>query len=83
MEYTKEGITLLRAIGKELEILREKSRCSSMEAFASSIGMDLDEYMKCEAGKNFRIISLHRLLSHHDMDLNEFFKECYKNIQQE
>lgn len=74
MEFNKEEIELIRGIGATLELLRENSGFKNPEAFASEIRMDASKYIQYENGFNINIIALMRLLSHHDLTLEEFFK---------
>ncbi len=75
-EYSKAEVDFMRQIGKGLQQLREQSKYDDPEMFALSIGMDYETYRKYERGINISIISLHRLLTHHEMSVPDFLNEC-------
>lgn len=81
MEFSKNEQTLMRAMGEVLRILRQKIGYTSLETFANDIGMDSALYGRYERGENIKIISLARLLSHFNLEIDEYFKQVKKIIR--
>lgn len=71
----------MRAMGEVLRILRQKIGYTSLETFANDIGMDSALYGRYERGENIKIISLARLLSHFNLEIDEYFKQVKKIIR--
>ncbi|MBI3501410.1 MAG: helix-turn-helix domain-containing protein [Bacteroidetes bacterium] len=68
-------------MGEVLRILRQKIGYTSLETFANDIGMDSALYGRYERGENIKIISLARLLSHFNLEIDEYFKQVKKIIR--
>lgn len=65
----------MRAMGEALRNQRQKGGYTSLETFANDIGMDSALYGRYERGENIKIISLARLLSHHNVEVQEYFNQ--------
>ena len=63
----------MRAMGEVLRIQRQKIGYTSLETFANDIGMDGALYGRYERGENMKIISLTRLLTHHNLEVDDYF----------
>lgn len=70
VEYLKQ----LTAIGERIKELRIKAGYTSYEKFALTHGLEGKQYWRLEAGKNFKMTSLFRILEIHNLSLEEFFK---------
>lgn len=80
MEFSKEENALLKAVGTILINLREKAGFDKPTPFAKSITMDPGHYVRYERGENMTLISLMRLLSHHNLSLLKFFIIVFKQL---
>lgn len=70
--------TLVR-IGAKLTYLRKKKGYTSHEDFAYEFDLPRVQYWRIEKGKaNITIKSLCRLLTIHDLSVEEFFYQMYK-----
>jgi transcriptional regulator with XRE-family HTH domain len=72
MEFSKEETTLLNTVGETLESLRIDAGYKKPTHFAKAITMDPGQYVRYERGENMTIISLIRLLSHHNLTFLRF-----------
>ena len=81
---TKKEEELLRAMGKMLRGLRKDvAGFNSMKAFARHIHMDRALYGRYEIGANMKTLSLEKLLTHHNMKLDEYFSNVNKIIDED
>ena len=65
---------VLARIGKKLTSLRKKKGYTSHETFAFDFDLPRVQYWRLERGKsNFTIKTLHRILSIHNVSVEEFF----------
>lgn len=83
MELSKEEQTFMQAMGEVLRMLRHKSGYKSLETFANVIGMDSALYWRYERGENMKIISLFRLLSHHNLGVKQYFMQVDSKIKRQ
>jgi hypothetical protein len=83
VELIKKEEILLRAMGEALRVLRIEAGYRSMESFAHDICMDSALYGRYERGENIKIISLSRLLSHHKINIDEYFKKVFNIISEQ
>lgn len=81
MEFSKAEIALLKAVGAVLKTLRKKAGFEKPTHFAHSITMDPGHYGRYEGCENMTLISLMRLLSHHNLSLLQFFVLVYKSLK--
>lgn len=73
----------LTRIGSRLTNLRKEKGYSSHEDFASDFNLPRVQYWRIEKGKaNITIKSLCRLLTIHDLSVEEFFYSMYKEYQE-
>lgn len=73
----------LARIGARLTSLRKKKGYSSHEDFAYDFELPRVQYWRIEKGKaNITIRSLCRLLSIHDLSVEEFFYQMYKEYRE-
>ena len=76
-------IKTLGRIGAKLTFLRKKKGYSSHEDFAYDFDLPRVQYWRIEKGKaNITIKSLCRLLSIHDLSVEEFFYLMYKEYKE-
>lgn len=80
MEFSKEEISFLKAVGEVITELRVKAEFELPTHFAKSITMDPGQYVRYERGENMTLISLTRLLSHHNISLLKFFTMVFKRM---
>lgn len=74
MELGKKEKELLTRMGDVLRKLRKDAGFSSFEDFANHISMDSKQYGDYERGvSNISTITLYRLLSHHNLRVDEFY----------
>ncbi|MBI4931478.1 MAG: helix-turn-helix domain-containing protein [Bacteroidetes bacterium] len=67
-------------MGEVLRIQRQKIGYTSLETFANDIGMDSALYGRYERGENMKVISLARLLSHYNLEIDNYFNQVGKII---
>ena len=65
----------MKAMGNVLRSQRQNIGYSSLETFANNIGMDSSLYGRYERGENLKIISLARLLIHHNVKVQDYFND--------
>ncbi|WP_103069257.1 helix-turn-helix transcriptional regulator [Aquimarina sediminis] len=65
---------LKKAIGERIRELRIKANYTSYETFALDNDLPRKNYWRLEKGYNFTIETLLRIVSIHDITLEEFFK---------
>jgi transcriptional regulator with XRE-family HTH domain len=78
MEFSKKEKDLMKRVGEELRKLRKEAGYSSFEAFALDIDMDSGQYGCYERGENITTISLYRLLTHHELRLDQFYERVFQ-----
>ena len=81
-EYSREEYHLLKAKGEVITELRKDAGYKNGKDFAKHIHMSPSLYMRYETGENMKTISLHRLLSHHDMNLQQYYTLVYKIVDE-
>ncbi len=82
MGFSKEEQMIMNAVGIVLRTMRKKKNYTSAEDFSTDISMDKAVYGRYERGENMKLISLNRLLSHHDIKICDFFPRVKKVIAQ-
>ncbi len=80
----EEALTsTLARIGARLTYLRKKKGYSSHEDFAYDFELPRVQYWRIEKGKaNITLKSLCRLLAIHDLSVEEFFYQMYKEYKE-
>lgn len=68
----------LKRVGEALKKLRISKGHSNYDYFAYEIGMSRSQYGEYEKGKNMNLLTLMRILDHHNITIDEFFKEVYE-----
>ena len=81
MEFSKVEIAILRAVAYVLQKLREDAGYEKPTHFARKIGMDPGQYGRYENCENMKLISLIRLLSHHNLSLFRFIIMVFKRLK--
>ncbi|HET7178614.1 MAG TPA: helix-turn-helix transcriptional regulator [Chryseosolibacter sp.] len=73
----------LARIGAKLTYLRKKKGYTSHEDFASDFQLPRVQYWRIEKGKaNITIKSLCRLLAIHELSVEQFFYQMYKDYKE-
>lgn len=67
----------LLKIGSRLKELRKTNGYSSYESFAMDNELDRKQYWRMENGKNITLKSLIKVLSIHQITLQEFFEDLH------
>jgi hypothetical protein len=81
-ELTKDDALYLKAFGNEIRKIRIESEYTSQDGFADDFDFWRSHYNRIEAGKeNMKIISIRRLLTHHDITLPAFIERVEKEYQ--
>ena len=80
--YTKEEERFLQAKGQVITQLRKDAGFSNGKDFAKHIDMAPSLYMRHEKGENAKTITLKRLLSHHKINLRQYYTSVYKVLDQ-
>lgn len=62
-------------IGKRLKALRLEAGFSSAEKFAFELEIGRTQYTNYERGQDMKLSSLIRVLSFHNLSLDEFFRD--------
>lgn len=74
MKSTKSFNRVLTVVGLRLAELREKKGYSTLKEFAEAYGLPQIQYWRMEKGKaNITLKSLARILSVHNISLQDFF----------
>ncbi|MGE0636180.1 MAG: hypothetical protein AB7G44_09415 [Bacteroidia bacterium] len=81
MEFSKVEIAILRAVASVLKDLREDAGFKKPTHFAKSIGMDPGQYGRYENWENMKLISLIRLLTHHNLSVFRFIILVFKRLK--
>lgn len=80
-EFNKEEQELLRAMGKVFKQLRINAGYERQEDFSTDVIMPRSQYQEYETGVNMKIISIMRLVSHHNLNIKEFLSLVYDEIK--
>ncbi|MEX1063720.1 MAG: helix-turn-helix transcriptional regulator [Candidatus Paceibacterota bacterium] len=73
-EFNKHEKKLMRAVGAVLRALRKDTECETQEEFSDLIGMNRSQYQTYESGVNMKIISIDKILSHHNISIFVFME---------
>ena len=76
MDTTQKNI-LYKALGNRIKELRKKAGYTSQETFAYDADIPRALYGKYEKGCNLTILSLSKIISFHNITLEEFFSDGF------
>ncbi|WP_062054588.1 helix-turn-helix domain-containing protein [Aquimarina longa] len=71
----KDNTVIKKRIGRQIRALRLRAEYSSYETFANDHELPRKTYWRLEAGHNFTIDTLLRVLNIHKMTIEDFFCE--------
>ncbi len=77
LSQMKSEEELLKAIGERLKEVRVQNGYTSYEDFALEHGLGRMQYWRMEKGVNLTMKSLIRVLTIHEMSLQEFFSKGF------
>lgn len=68
-------------MGKVFKQLRINAGYERQEDFSTDVIMPRSQYQEYETGVNMKIISIMRLVSHHNLNIKEFLSLVYDEIK--
>lgn len=77
---SEEEKKLYRLIGERVTELRKKAGYTSQETFAYDANIPRALYGRYEKGANLTIYSLYRILKHHQITFEDFFKDGFEEF---
>ena len=76
----KQEEILVAKIGERLKKLRVEKGYSNQESFAYVSDTPRAQYGRYEKGTNLTILSLFKILKHHNITFEEFFQEGFDEV---